>query len=239
MNKYNLLSVIIPCFNEEKTIKLIILEVLSVNTPDINKEIIIVDDCSTDNSLKILKGLEKKYKEVKVFKQAYNQGKGAALKLGFSVSKGDLVIIQDADREYDPRDYVKMIKLFKEDRADIVFGSRFSGGSPKRVVYLANKIANKFMTRLSAILSGLYVSDIHTCYIMFDGEWIRKNSKDLRSKQFGFNPEIVAKIASQKNNLRICEIGISYYGRTKTEGKKIGWKDGVEAIWDIFRFNIF
>ncbi len=239
MNKYNLLSVIIPCFNEEKTIESIILEVLSVNTSDINKEIIIVDDHSTDNSLKILKGLEKKYKEVKVFKQDYNQGKGAALKLGFGVSKGDLVIIQDADREYDPRDYVKMIKLFKEDRADIVFGSRFSGGSPKRVVYLANKIANKFMTRLSAILSGLYVSDIHTCYIMFDGEWIRKNSKDLRSKQFGFNPEIVAKIASQKNNLRICEIGISYYGRTKTEGKKIGWKDGVEAIWDIFRFNIF
>ncbi len=239
MNKYNLLSVIIPCFNEEKTIESIILEVISVNTSDINKEIIIVDDHSTDNSLKILKGLEKKYKEVKVFKQDYNQGKGAALKLGFGVSKGDLVIIQDADREYDPRDYVKMIKLFKEDRADIVFGSRFSGGSPKRVVYLANKIANKFMTRLSAILSGLYVSDIHTCYIMFDGEWIRKNSKDLRSKQFGFNPEIVAKIASQKNNLRICEIGISYYGRTKTEGKKIGWKDGVEAIWDIFRFNIF
>ncbi len=238
MNKYNLLSIIIPCFNEEKTIESIIKEVLSVNTPGIKKEIIIVDDCSTDNSLEILKILEKKYKEIKVFKQEYNQGKGAALKLGFGVSKGDLVIIQDADREYDPRDYVKMIKLFKEDRADIVFGSRFYGGSPKRVVYLANKIANKFMTRLSAVLSGLYVSDIHTCYIMFDGEWIRKNSKDLKSKRFGFNPEIVAKIASQKNNLRICEIGISYFGRTKSEGKKIGFKDGIEAIWDIFKFNL-
>ena len=238
MNKYNLLSIIIPCFNEEKTIESIIKEVLSVNTPGIKKEIIIVDDCSTDNSLEILKILEKKYKEIKVFKQEYNQGKGAALKLGFGVSKGDLVIIQDADREYDPRDYVKMIKLFKEDRADIVFGSRFSGGSPKRVVYLANKIANKLMTRLSAVLSGLYVSDIHTCYIMFDGEWIRKNSKDLKSKRFGFNPEIVAKIASQKNNLRICEIGISYFGRTKSEGKKIGFKDGIEAIWDIFKFNL-
>ncbi|MGH7193221.1 MAG: glycosyltransferase family 2 protein, partial [Candidatus Saccharimonadales bacterium] len=148
------------------------------------------------------------------------------------------VIVQDADREYDPRDYVQLLTIFKEDRADIVFGSRFSGGAPRRVVYLANTIANKFMTRLSALLSGLYVTDIHTCYIMFDGDWIRSHAPKLRSKRFGFNPEIVARIANEKEHLRICETSISYYGRTKAEGKKIGAKDGVQAIWDIIRFNL-
>ncbi len=239
MKKINILSVIIPCFNEENTIESIVKEVLAVPTQDIKKEIIIIDDCSTDNSFKIIKMLSNKYSEVSGYKQKYNMGKGAALKLGFSKSIGDIVIIQDADREYNPKDYLKMIQLFKEDRADIVFGSRFSGGAPRRVVYLTNKIANKFMTRLSAVLSGLYVSDIHTCYIMFNGNWIRDNSKTLSSKRFGFNPEIVARIASQKNNLRICEVGISYFGRTKSEGKKIGFKDGIEAIYEIIKYNLF
>ena len=131
-----------------------------------------------------------------------------------------------------------MLQIFREDRADIVFGSRFSGGAPRRVVYLANTIANKFMTRLSALFSGLYVSDIHTCYIMFSGDWIRGKEPKLKSKRFGFNPEIVAKIAKEKENLRICETSISYYGRTKSEGKKIGWRDGIRAIWEIIRFNV-
>jgi glycosyltransferase involved in cell wall biosynthesis len=232
------LSVIIPCYNEERTLSLIIEEVLAVDTGSTKKEIIVVDDKSTDNSLKIAYGLQKKHKEVRVISQKKNQGKGAALAHGFNESTGDVVIIQDADREYDPRDYNRLLTIFREDRADIVFGSRFSGGAPRRVVYLLNTIANKFMTRLSALLSGLYVSDIHTCYIMFDGDWIRNHTPKLRSKRFGFNPEIVALIAKEKEELRICETSISYYGRSKSEGKKIRMKDGFEAIWDIVYYNL-
>jgi glycosyltransferase involved in cell wall biosynthesis len=233
------LSVIVPCYNEENTLEDIIDEVMAAGTRNTKKEIIIVDDCSTDSSPEIISKLEKKYKEVKGILKNKNEGKGAALKQGIMASTGELVIIQDADREYDPRDYDKMLDIFREDRADIVFGSRFSGGAPRRVVYLANTIANKFMTRLSALLSGLYVSDIHTCYIMFDGQWIREKAENLKSKRFGFNPEIVAKVAKDKEKIKICETSISYYGRTKSEGKKIGAKDGVEAVLDIIYFNLF
>lgn len=232
------LSIIIPCYNEHATIGIIVGEVLDVPIGKTKKEIIIVDDCSSDGAWVEVKRLAETNPDVKAFRQPKNLGKGAALKRGFEESTGDVVIIQDADREYDPRDYVKMLEIFREDRADIVFGSRFSGGAPRRVVYLANTIANKFMTRLSALMSGLYVSDIHTCYIMFDGDWIRREGKNLKSKRFSFNPEIVAKIANQKENLRICEISISYYGRTKSEGKKIGTRDGIRAVWDIIRFNL-
>jgi glycosyltransferase involved in cell wall biosynthesis len=232
------LSIIIPCYNEAATIELIVKEVLAAPIGETKKEIIIVDDKSTDDSAKIISRLAKSHPEVKAVLQDKNQGKGAALKRGFIESTGMLVIVQDADREYDPRDYDRLLQIFREDRADIVFGSRFSGGAPRRVVYLANTIANKFMTRLSALLSGLYVSDIHTCYIMFDGDWIRTKAPKLQSKRFGFNPEIVAKIAKEKESLRICETSISYYGRTKSEGKKIGFKDGIEAIWEIIFYNL-
>lgn len=239
IRKVEKLSVIVPCYNEQNTLEAIIKEVTESNIGNTSKEIIIVDDCSKDKSPEIIKKLEKKYPIVKSVLKSRNEGKGAALKDGLLVSTGDVVIIQDADREYDPRDYSKLLDIFKEDRADIVFGSRFSGGAPRRVVYLANTLANKFMTRLSALLSGLYVSDIHTCYIMFDGNWIRSKAPKLKSKKFGFNPEIVAKIAKEKESLRICEVNVSYYGRTKAEGKKIGYKDGIEAIWDIVYFNLF
>jgi glycosyltransferase involved in cell wall biosynthesis len=233
------LSVIIPCYNEGKTLELIVNEILAADISQTKKEIIIIDDKSTDNSREVITKLDKKRSEIKGIFQNKNQGKGAALKRGFGESTGDVVIVQDADREYDPRDYNKMLEIFREDRADIVFGSRFSGGAPRRVVYLANTIANKMMTRLSALLSGLFVSDIHTCYIMFDGDWIRRQAPKLKSRGFGFNPEIVAKIANNKKNLRICETNISYYGRTKSEGKKIGAKDGVKAICEIVYFNLF
>ena len=233
------LSIIIPCYNEQSTLEFIVREVLSAPTSETKKEIIIIDDCSTDNSLQILKRLAQKHQEISYLVQKKNSGKGAALKRGILASTGDVIIVQDADREYDPRDYNKMLEIFREDRADVVFGSRFSGGSPRRVVYLVNVIANRIMTRLSAILSGLFVSDIHTCYIMFRGDWIRSRAVNLKSKRFGFNPEIVAKIAKEKESLRICEVGISYYGRTKSEGKKIGFSDGVEAIWDIIKYNTF
>lgn len=232
------LSIIIPCYNEESTLELIIKEILEANTGDTQKEVIIVDDHSTDNSAKVADKLAKKNSNVRLLRQAKNQGKGAALKRGFAASSGDVLVIQDADREYDPRDFNRLLEIFREDRADIVFGSRFSGGAPRRVVYLANTIANKFMTRLSAVLSGLYVTDIHTCYIMFDGNWIRNHAPKLRSKRFGFNPEIVAAIAKEKEHLRICETSISYYGRSKSEGKKIRFKDGLAAIWDIFYYNL-
>jgi len=232
------LSIIIPCYNEERTLAEIVDEILAVNTGKTKKEIIIVDDKSTDKSRDIIKKIEETHPEIKAILQKKNQGKSAALKRGFTESTGDVVIVQDADREYDPRDYNNLLQIFREDRADIVFGSRFSGGAPRRVVYLANTIANKFMTRLSALLSGLYVSDIHTCYIMFDGDWIRTKAPRIRSKRFGFNPEIVAMIAKEKEHLRICETSISYYGRTKSEGKKIGARDGLKAIWEIVYFNL-
>lgn len=236
--KIKLLSIVIPCYNEEETLELIVEEILGVNIGTTQKEIIIVDDYSKDSSRVIIEKLEKKHKEVKGIFQKTNQGKGAALKQGFIASTGDLVIVQDADREYDPEDYNKMLEIFRDDRANVVFGSRFSGGAPRRVVYLSNTIANKFMTRLSALFSGLYVTDIHTCYIMFEGDWIRAEAPKLKSKRFGFNPEIVAKIAKQKETLKICEVNISYYGRTKSEGKKIGFKDGLKALWEITYFNL-
>lgn len=239
IRKVEKLSVIIPCYNEAETLELIVNEVLAADIGQTKREVIIVDDKSTDNSREVIKKLRKRYPEITGVFQTKNRGKGAALQQGFLKSSGDVVIVQDADREYDPRDYDKMLEIFREDRADIVFGSRFSGGAPRRVVYLANTIANKMMTRLSALLSGLFVSDIHTCYIMFDGDWIRRQAPKLKSKGFGFNPEIVAKIANDKKNLRICETNISYYGRTKSEGKKIGTKDGVKAIGEIIYFNLF
>jgi glycosyltransferase involved in cell wall biosynthesis len=238
MKKIDKLSVIVPCYNEENTIEQIIDEVMAANVGETKKEVIIVDDYSSDSSRKIILNLQKKYDNIISMLKNTNEGKGTALKEGILKSTGDVVIIQDADREYDPRDYNKMLDIFREDRGDIVFGSRFSGGSPRRVVYLANTIANKFMTRLSALLSGLYVTDIHTCYIMFNGVWIRDKAKLLKSRRFGFNPEIVAKIANEKETLKICETSVSYYGRTKSEGKKIGVIDGIEAVWDIFYFNL-
>lgn len=233
------LSAIVPCFNEAETLRLIVEEVLAVDLGNTRKEIIIVDDKSSDDSARVIEDLAAKHPEVKALFQARNMGKGAALKRGFSESSGDVVIVQDADREYDPRDYARILEIFKEDRANIVFGSRFSGGAPRRVVYFTNTIANKLMTRLSAVLNGLYVTDIHTCYIMFDGDWIRARAPGLKSKRFGFNPEIVAKIAKEKDSLRICETSISYYGRTKAEGKKIGMCDGIKAVGEIIYFNLF
>ncbi len=235
--KRKILSVIIPCYNEDRTIEAVIDEINLDNNVD--KEIILIDDGSRQSIKDIYLKLEKKFNNLRVLYQPVNMGKGAAVKRGLLESSGDYVIIQDADREYDPRDYNKMLNLFHEDRADVVFGSRFFGGAPRRVVYLINTIGNKLMTRLSAVLSGLYVTDIHTCYIMLSGALARDLAKDLKSERFGFNPEIVARVAKMKDELKICEVGISYFGRSKAEGKHIGWKDGVEAIKEIIKFNLF
>ena len=230
IRKIEKLSIIVPCYNEAPTLQLIIDEVIAADIGGTKKEIIIIDDKSTDATADVIKQLAKKHAEIRPILQNRNQGKGAALIAGIKQSTGDVLVIQDADREYDPRDYLQMLKIFREDRADIVFGSRFSGGAPRRVVYLTNTIANKMMTRLSAL---------HTCYIMFNGDWIRTMAPKLRAKRFGFNPEIVAKIAKEKESLRICETSVSYYGRTKSEGKKIGARDGIKAVWEIIYFNLF
>ena len=223
------LSVIIPCFNEEKTIIDLINAVKNSGIP--NQEIIIVDDCSTDGSKNILKNL--KNEDIKLFFHSSNKGKGAALRTGFREATGDICIVQDADLEYDPKEYSLMIAPIIANKADIVFGSRFQSGRPHRVVYFWHRIGNGFLTLLSNIFTDLNLSDMETCYKAFRTEIIQ--SIKIEEDRFGFEPEITAKIS--KMNLRIYEIGISYYGRTYAEGKKIGWKDGLRAIYCILKYN--
>ena len=226
------LSIVIPCYNEEKTISVIIEHILKFTY--INKEIIIVDDCSTDNTKKILQE-ELKSKVDKIIYHTKNQGKGAALRTGIAVATGEIILIQDADLEYDPKDYTKLIEPILSGRADIVYGSRFIGSGPHRAVYFWHRLANSFLTLLSNICTGLNLTDIETCYKVFKSEIIKEIK--IEENGFGFEPEITAKIA--KKNYRIYEIGISYYGRTYSEGKKISWIDGIKAIYFILKYNIF
>lgn len=236
MEKTKKLSVVIPCYNEKATIEKILKEIKDVDLGTTKKEIIVVDDGSNDGTRKILKKLESENKNIKLIFQKVNQGKGAALKRGILQSTGDVVIIQDADLEYDPRDYKNLLYPIERGPADVVYGSRFIGGEPHRLIYYRHQVANKFLTTLSNMFTGLNLSDMESCYKMFRGELIRKLAKDLKSKQFGFEPEITARVA--KSGARVYEIGISYYGRSKEEGKKIGFSDGLKAIWEIIYFNV-
>ena len=226
-----LLSIVVPCFNEINTIDEVIQKIK--NSPILNKEIIIIDDYSTDGSKEFLENI--KDEEIKVIFHKKNQGKGAALRTGIGFAKGDVVIIQDADLEYDPEDYPNMIMPIIKNKADVVYGSRFKGGQPHRVVYFWHRIGNGFLTLLSNIFTDLNLSDMETCYKAFRREIIQ--SIKIEENRFGFEPEITAKISKQ--NYRIYEVGISYYGRTYKEGKKIGWKDGVKAIVSILKYNLF
>ena len=233
-NKENnniLLSIIIPCFNEIKTLEEVIKKVK--NSPISSKEIIIIDDFSTDGSREFLRNLKDELITIKFHE--YNKGKGAALNTGFKNAKGRIIIIQDADLEYDPSEYPNLINPILENKADVVYGSRFKGGQPHRVVYFWHRVGNGFLTLLSNIFTDLNLSDMETCYKAFKSD-ILKNIK-IEENRFGFEPEITAKIS--KNDFRIYEVGISYYGRTYKEGKKIGWKDGIQAIWCIVKYNIF
>lgn len=224
-----------PCYNEKATIEKIISEVESVNLGSTKKELVIIDDGSKDGTRDILKKLAEKNPAITLIFQKKNQGKGAALKRGILASTGDIVVIQDADLEYDPEEYKRLLYPIERGHADVVYGSRFIGGEPHRIIYYRNQVANKFLTTLSNMFTGLNLTDMETCYKMFKGDLVRSLAKDLKAKRFGFEPEITARVA--KSKAAVYEIGISYYGRSKEEGKKIGMKDGLKAIWEIIYFN--
>jgi glycosyltransferase involved in cell wall biosynthesis len=226
-----MLSVVIPSYNEAATIEKLIAAVLRAPYPD--KEIIVIDDYSTDGTREILQA-DIESKVSRVIYQPFNQGKGAALRAGIRAATGDIVIIQDADMEYDPSEYPKVIQPIIEDKADVVYGSRFMGGEPHRVVYFWHQVGNGMLTLLSNMFSNLTFTDIETCYKAFRREIIQ--SITIEEDRFGVEPEITAKIAKIK--CRIYEVGISYYGRTYEEGKKINWKDGVRALYCIVKYNV-
>ncbi len=225
-----MISVVIPVYNEVNTIKEIIKRVHSV---DLAKEIIVVDDCSTDGTREILDQL-KEQEEITVLFHKKNQGKGASLKTAFEQVKGEIVIIQDADLEYDPQEYSKLIRPILEGKADVVYGSRFLGG-PHRVLFFWHYVGNRFFTLLSNMLTNLNLTDMETCYTLFRTSLLEKITHE--SKRFGVEPEITAKLAKLK--CRIYEVDISYSGRDYTEGKKINWKDGIAAIYWILKYNLW
>lgn len=224
------LSVIIPVFNEKETLSKI---VKRVKESPVKKEIIIVDDFSTDGTREMLKNEIENQVDLVLYHDQ-NEGKGAALKTGISRATGDLVIIQDADMEYDPSEYSKLIEPILQGNADVVYGSRFAGTGPHRVLYFWHSLGNRFLTLLSNMFTNLNLTDMETCYKVFRREIIQ--AIDIQEKRFGFEPEVTAKVA--KMNARIYEVGISYYGRTYQEGKKIGWKDGVRAIYVILKYGL-
>jgi glycosyltransferase involved in cell wall biosynthesis len=222
------LSVVIPVYNEAATIKVVIDRVRAAS---LEKEIIVVDDCSTDGTRQALESLPASPDLVLLFHE-FNKGKGAALRTGFSEATGDVVVIQDADLEYDPREYQKMLQPILDGRADVVYGSRFAGGECHRVLYFWHSVGNRFLTLLSNAVTNLNLTDMETCYKMFRREVIQ--TIDLQEDRFGFEPEVTAKIAERC--CRVYEVGISYSGRTYEEGKKIGWRDGLRAIWCILKY---
>lgn len=226
------LSIVIPVYNEAATIEAVLNAVRAVSYRD--KEIVVVDDCSTDGTREILKNSVGASDGIVLFHEK-NKGKGAALRTGFKAASGDIVIVQDADLEYDPNEIPYVIRPILEGKADVVYGSRFMGGQPHRVLYFWHMVGNKFLTTLSNMFTNLNLTDMETCYKAFRREIIQ--SIEIEENRFGFEPEITAKIA--KKGCRIYEVGISYFGRTYQEGKKIGWRDGFSALRCIVKYNIF
>jgi len=244
MDRFKSISIIIPVYNEEKYIEKVIKKAIAADSSGLKKEIIVVDDGSTDDTTKILKNIEKKIQRksasrsasIRFYYKNMNQGKGAALKVGFLKSTGDLVLVQDSDLEYDPNNYFKLLEPFLNYEADVVYGSRFISDRPHRVLYFWHFVGNFILTTLSNMFTNLNLTDIETGFKVFNGNLIRKIAPNLQSKRFGFEPEITARIAKIKK-LKIYEVGISYYGRTYEEGKKIDWKDGLKAVWEIVKYN--
>ncbi len=239
MNTIKKLSIIIPAYNEERTIHFILDKVKDVVLlGGITKEIIIVNDCSKDKTINAINNYMDSNPSlgIRLISHEVNKGKGAALHTGIKHATGEYLIIQDADLEYDPREYNDLLKPVLEGFADVVFGSRFMGGNPHRVLFFWHTIGNKFLTFLSNMFTNLNLTDMETCYKLFRTDMIQ--SLNLKENRFGFEPEITSKI-SRITNVRIYEVGISYYGRTYEEGKKIGWKDGIRAIYCIVKYNLF
>jgi glycosyltransferase involved in cell wall biosynthesis len=228
------LSIVIPCFNESKTIAEILEKVVSVQM-ECEKEVIVVDDYSTDGSREYLKSLEINNPSIQVIYHDHNLGKGAALRSGFKAVTGDVIIIQDADLEYNPQEYPKLLMPISEGKADVVFGSRFKGGEAHRVLFFWHYVGNKLITLLSNIFSNLNLSDIEVCYKAFKKEILDRI--ELEEDRFGFEPEFTMKVS--RLGCRIYEVSVSYAGRTYSEGKKINWKDGVRALYVIFRYGMF
>jgi glycosyltransferase involved in cell wall biosynthesis len=233
------LSILIPAYNEGPSVRKILDRVAKVVLPnEILKELVIVNDASTDDTWDVLKAYKNEHPELEItlFSQPVNKGKGAAIHKAIDLATGDFVIIQDADLEYDPEDYLLLLKPILRGEADVVYGSRFMGGEPHRILFFWHSIGNKVLTFWSNALTNLNLSDMETCYKMVRADIIK--SLLLKERRFGFEPELTAKL-SRIPDIRIYEVGISYYGRTYAQGKKIGWKDGFRAIWCIFKYNVW
>lgn len=231
--KFRKVSIVIPVYNEISTLESIVAAVKAVDIP-LEKEIILVDDASRDGTIELIKQKINDPEVVKIFHEV-NQGKGAALRTGFGRATGDIVLIQDADLEYDPKEYPKLLEPILSGKADVVYGSRFQGGDAHRVLYFWHMVGNKLLTLTSNMCSDLNLTDMETCYKVFTRPILEQIS--IRENRFGFEPEITAKVA--KLRCRIFEVGISYNGRSYEEGKKIGWRDGIRALWCIIRYNLF
>lgn len=242
MANNRLLSIVIPVFNEQDFILTVISKVSSALTPSFDKEIIIIDDGSNDQTASKIRLAQKNYQkknlQIKLISQNKNQGKGAALKVGFLATAGDFVLVQDADLEYSPNDYPTLLEPFLQFDADAVFGSRFISNRPHRVLYFWHYLLNLSLTTLSNIFTNLNLTDMETGFKAFKGDIIRKIAPKLESQRFGFEPEITARLSRIKD-LKLYEVGISYQGRTYEQGKKINWTDGLKAIWEIFKYNLF
>jgi glycosyltransferase involved in cell wall biosynthesis len=229
-----LLSIVIPVYNEERTLAALLDAVLAAPLPEgVDRELIVVDDASTDATPARLAHYGPDPR-IRTFRQEPNQGKGAALRRGFEEARGDFVVVQDADLEYDPREYGKLLGPVLEGKADVVFGSRFMGGEAHRVLFFWHSVGNRFLTLLSNALTNLNLTDMETCYKLFRTDVLRRIR--LEENRFGFEPEVTAKVA--RLGVRIYEVGISYSGRTYEEGKKIGWKDGIRALWCILKYGL-
>lgn len=227
------LSIVMPCYNELQSIEQFVDKVLAVEL-DIERELIVVDDCSTDGTRELLDTMNE-HENIRVIMHEKNRGKGTSLRTGFENASGDIIIIQDADLEYEPEEYPKLLKPILDGKADVVYGSRFVGGESHRVLYFWHSLGNKFLTFLSNAFTNLNLNDMEVCYKTFRREVL--DEIELKEDRFGFEPEFTAKIA--QNLFAVYEVGISYYGRTHEEGKKIGWKDGVRACYVILKYGLF